>query len=355
MTMKTKSILTSLALLSTSALLAFFPFTMNSNEYSSSTPTDLADGMYAKMSTSKGDILIKLHYQECPMTVCNFVGLAEGTITNNAKPLGTPYYDSLSFHRVIADFMIQGGDPAGNGSGGPGYQFDDECTPSLKHDGPGVLSMANAGPGTNGSQFFITHLATPWLDGKHTVFGRVLTGQEVVNAIRQGDLITHVEIMRIGKDAKNFKSDDKAMKGYQEAAVAKQAEALKAQAAAFEGWVLKTYPGAKRTESGLWYLVKEEGNGALAKKGAKVAVHYSGMLDNGSVFDNSYQRGEPIEFTLGIGQVIPGWDEGIALMREGAKYTLIIPSNLGYGARGAGGVIPPNATLIFDTELMKVY
>jgi len=353
--MKTKSILTSLALLSTSALLAFFPFTMTSNEYSSNTPSDLADGLYAKMSTSKGDIVLKLHYQECPMTVCNFVGLAEGNITNNAKPLGTPFYDSLTFHRVIADFMIQGGDPAGNGSGGPGYQFDDECTPSLKHEGPGVLSMANAGPGTNGSQFFITHVATPWLDGKHTVFGRVLTGQEVVNAIQQGDVITHVEIMRIGKDAKNFKADDKAMKGYKEAAEAKAKEALAAAAAEFQNWVVSKYPNAKQTESGLWYVVNNPGTGKVAEKGHKVAVHYSGMLDNGSVFDNSYQRGEPIEFMLGVGQVIPGWDEGIALMKEGAKYTLIIPSNLGYGARGAGGVIPPNATLIFETELMKVY
>jgi peptidyl-prolyl cis-trans isomerase A (cyclophilin A) len=161
--------------------------------------------------------------------------------------------------------------------------------------------------------------------------------------------------MRIGKEAKNFKADDKAMKGYQEAAQAKVQEAMAAAAAEFQNWVVTKYPAAKQTESGLWYVVNNPGTGKMAEKGHKVAVHYSGMLDNGSVFDNSYQRGEPIEFQLGIGQVIPGWDEGIALMKEGAKYTLIIPSNLGYGARGAGGVIPPNATLIFETELMKVY
>ena len=165
----------------------------------------LADGLYASMETNKGTILLQLHYKETPLTVCNFVGLAEGKITNNAKPLGTPFYDGLKFHRVIDNFMIQGGDPAGNGSGGPGYQFDDEFVSTLKHVGPGVLSMANAGPGTNGSQFFITHVATPWLDGAHTVFGKVITGQDVVNAIKQDDVITSLKIIRKGKDAKAAK------------------------------------------------------------------------------------------------------------------------------------------------------
>ena len=345
--MKTKSILTSLALLSTSALLAFFPFTMTSNEYSSNTPSDLADGLYAKMSTSKGDIVLKLHYQECPMTVCNFVGLAEGTITNNAKPLGTPFYDGLKFHRVIDNFMIQGGDPAGNGSGGPGYQFDDEFVSTLKHVGPGVLSMANAGPGTNGSQFFITHVATPWLDGAHTVFGKVITGQDVVNAIRQDDVITSVKIIRKGKDAKAFEANDEAFKKLKAGAAARAEEA-------FESWVKTNYPTAQRTKSGLWYVVEQVGTGAQALAGKTVAVHYAGKLDNGQEFDNSFKRGQPIEFKLGAGQVIAGWDEGIALMSEGAKYKLIIPSHLGYGKHGVGGVIPPNATLIFDTELVSV-
>ena len=280
---------------------------------------DLADGLYAQMNTSKGTILLHLHYKETPLTVCNFVGLAEGKITNNAKPLGTPFYDGLKFHRVIDNFMIQGGDPAGNGSGGPGYQFDDEFVSTLKHLGPGVLSMANAGAGTNGSQFFITHVATPWLDGAHTVFGKVITGQDVVNAIKQDD-----------------------------------EEAVKAASAGFESWVKTNYPTAKQTKSGLWYVVEQAGTGAQAVAGKTVAVHYAGKLDNGQEFDNSFKRGQPIEFKLGAGQVIPGWDEGIALMSEGAKYKLIIPSNLGYGKRGAGGVIPPNATLIFDTELVSV-
>ena len=314
----------------------------------------LADGLYASMETNKGTILLQLHYKETPLTVCNFVGLAEGKITNNAKPLGTPFYDGLKFHRVIDNFMIQGGDPAGNGSGGPGYQFDDEFVSTLKHVGPGVLSMANAGPGTNGSQFFITHVATPWLDGAHTVFGKVITGQDVVNAIRQDDVITSVKIIRKGKDAKAFEANDEAFKKLKAGAAARAEEAIKAASAGFESWVKTNYPTAQRTKSGLWYVVEQAGTGAQAVAGKTVAVHYAGKLDNGQEFDNSFKRGQPIEFKLGAGQVIPGWDEGIALMSEGAKYKLIIPSHLGYGKRGAGGVIPPNATLIFDTELVSV-
>ena len=317
-------------------------------------PVVVSDGIYAEMNTTKGTILLELHYKETPMTVCNFVGLAEGKISNNAKPAGTPFYDGLAFHRVIANFMIQGGDPAGNGSGGPGYKFADEFVPSLKHTGPGILSMANAGPGTNGSQFFITHVQTGWLDGAHTVFGKVVTGQDIVNAIAQGDKINTLVIHRLGSDAKKFEADDKAFKAYQDANVAKQKEASKAAMAEFENWVRTTYPTAKQTPSGLWYVVEQEGTGAQATAGKQVSVHYAGKLQNGTEFDNSYKRGEPISFTLGVGQVIPGWDEGIALMKEGGKYKLIIPSELGYGKRGAGGVIPPNATLIFDTELVKV-
>jgi len=164
----------------------------------------MEEGMYAEIKTNKGVILLKLEYEKVPVTVANFVGLAEGKIENKAKSLGTPYYNGLKFHRVIANFMIQGGDPEGTGRGGPGYRFKDEIHRSLTHDGPGVLSMANAGPNTNGSQFFITHKDTPWLDGKHAVFGRVIKGLEVVNAIQNGDVMETVKIIRKGKAAKKF-------------------------------------------------------------------------------------------------------------------------------------------------------
>jgi peptidyl-prolyl cis-trans isomerase A (cyclophilin A) len=167
----------------------------------------LEKGMYAEMTTSKGVIFIKLEFEKTPLTVANFVGLAEGKIKNTAKADGVHYYDSLKFHRVIANFMIQGGDPAGNGTGGPGYKFKDEFVEDFKFTGPGILAMANAGPGTNGSQFFITHKETPWLNNRHTIFGFVQSGQDVVNAIQQDDYILNVKIIRKGKPAKKFKAD----------------------------------------------------------------------------------------------------------------------------------------------------
>ena len=164
----------------------------------------MENGIYAKIITDKGDILVSLEYKLTPVTVANFVGLSLGTLSNYSNRKNIKFYDSLTFHRVIPDFMIQGGCPNGNGMGGPGYNFKDEVHPSLKHDKPGILSMANAGPNTNGSQFFITHLPTPWLDGKHSVFGKVIEGQSTVDSISNGDEIKKVEIIRIGDDAEKF-------------------------------------------------------------------------------------------------------------------------------------------------------
>ncbi|MFI0426234.1 MAG: peptidylprolyl isomerase [Flavobacterium sp.] len=309
----------------------------------------MENGIYAKFNTAKGAILVKLTHDLTPGTVGNFVGLAEGQLENSARPMGKPYYDGLKFHRVIPDFMIQGGCPQGQGTGGPGYNFDDEFHPSLKHDKPGVLSMANAGPGTNGSQFFITHVPTNWLDGKHTVFGHVVEGQEVVDAVEGDDALESIEIIRIGDEAKNWNAIE-AFRTFEGSRAQRIAEQKKMAEEALE----KLAAGFQKTESGLRYQIIQKGNGKQAEKGKKVSVHYQGALENGQVFDSSYKRKQPIDFTLGIGQVIEGWDEGIALLQVGDKARFVIPSYLGYGSRGAGGVIPPDATLVFDVELMDV-
>ncbi|PBI84469.1 putative peptidyl-prolyl cis-trans isomerase [Flavobacterium sp. ACN2] len=309
----------------------------------------MENGIYAKFNTSKGSILVKLTHDLTPGTVGNFVALAEGIMENKVKPQGQKFYDGLTFHRVIADFMIQGGCPKGTGTGDPGYKFDDEFHPSLKHDRPGVLSMANSGPGSNGSQFFITHVATPWLDNKHTVFGNVVEGQDVVDAVAQGDNLESVEIIRVGEEAQKWNAIE-AFIGLKGARLKREA-ALKAES---EAKMEQLAAGFDRTESGLRYKMIQKGEGKRAEAGKTVSVHYEGSLENGKVFDSSYPRKKPIEFKLGIGQVIEGWDEGIALLQVGDKARFVIPSDLGYGPAGAGGVIPPNATLIFDVELMDV-
>jgi len=307
---------------------------------------DLADGLYAKMNTDKGTILLQLYYKQAPLTVTNFAGLALGKMDTDVKK-GEKFYNGLTFHRVIPDFMIQGGDPEGTGRGGPGYRFQDEFSPELKHDSPGILSMANAGPGTNGSQFFITHKATPWLDGKHTVFGKVVRGMAVVNAIQKGDKIKTVEILAIGDEAKGFRTDQAGFDAMITNRHAKDMEAFKEQ-------MHEKYPDAVETESGLMYVTVKEGTGPAVTAGATVQVHYTGLFTNGKKFDSSRDRGKPIEFVLGKGQVIKGWDIGIEGMKKGEARQLLIPYSLAYGEKGYPGAIPPKSTLIFDVELVGV-
>lgn len=320
------------------------------------TVTAPGDGLFAEIETTKGKITLELEYQKTPITVANFVSLAEGTNTfvTDPKLKGKPFYDLLKFHRVIKDFMIQGGDPLGNGSGNPGYRFKDEIVPELKHNAAGILSMANSGPATNGSQFFITHKATPHLDGKHTVFGHVTSGQDVVNAIEQNDVITKVTIFRKGALAKKFDaakvfSDYYSNKDAIEKAEAKKEAELRAVANA---GVLKEFANGKTTASGLKYIVLQEGTGLKPVATSNVKVHYTGKLVDGKVFDSSVQRGEPIDFNLN--QVIKGWTEGLQLMTEGSKYKFFIPYNLAYGDRAMGNVIPAKSDLIFEVELLKI-
>ncbi len=357
------------------SLVALF-FSCNSTPTATPPPAPLGDGMYAEIETNKGKIVLQLEYQKTPLTVANFVALAEGKqefVSPEYK--GKPFYDGLKWHRVIASFMIQGGDPKGDGSGGPGYKFPDEIT-DLKHDKPGILSMANAGKGTNGSQFFITHVPTPHLDGLHTVFGHVVEGMDVVNAIVQNDQIKTVKIIRIGAAAKKFDAP-KVFKDYYEKIAAEQKKAneaiakTKADKVAYFADIKKN---AKKTNSGLQYMIVKKGTGKKPVDGSQVFLGYSGFLDNGTayLFDSSdvtvakafgnyipqkdaANAYSPIPFTAGTKTgMIPGFIEGIEQMSLGDKAIIFIPGHLGYGERGnprAG--IGPNADLIFELEMTE--
>ena len=354
------------------------------------------EGIFATIATNKGDIVLELEYKKAPVTVANFIALAEGknTFVTEENLKEKPFFDGLKFHRVIKDFMIQGGDPSGNGSGGPGYAFKDEFT-DLKHDKPGILSMANSGPTTNGSQFFITHKATPWLDGKHTVFGHVTEGMSIVNAIAQNDVVTKITIVRKGALAQKFdapkvfadyfnnKSEDQkkqdlvnAENKAKQAAI--EAEAKKAYTekygpviAAKKAYFTATKATATTTPSGLTYKITEKGSGVKPTNGTQFYFHYAGYFEDGTLFDSSYEtvsksygkfdanraaqngyQAFPFEAGKKDG-MIPGFIEGLENMAFGDKAVVFIPSNLAYGERGAGSVIPPNTTLVFELEMLE--
>jgi len=319
----------------------------------------LGDGLFARITTARGDIIVRLEYQSAPLTVCNFIALAEGSM-NVAR--GRRYYDGLNFHRVISrangdaqDFMIQGGCPLGNGQGGPGYSFPDEIVPSLKHDKAGVLSMANAGPGTNGSQFFITIVPTPHLDGLHTVFGQVVQGQNVVNSIRQGDRIERITIIRNGQAANAFRADQDSFDRLRRQAEAEINSRAQIQRNADIVKINADYPNTTMTSSGIRYIIQRQGTGGKPASGRTVRVNYTGRLLSGEVFDSSALRGRPLEFQAGVGKVIPGWDETVMDMRVGEKRLVIIPPELAYGNQEVGtGLIPANSFLIFEMELVGI-
>ncbi|HZH86955.1 MAG TPA: peptidylprolyl isomerase [Brumimicrobium sp.] len=336
----------------------------------------LEKGLYAKISTTKGDVFLELYQDEAPLTVANFVGLAEGKLkVGDSIKYDKPYYNGVVFHRVIPNFMIQGGDPTGTGAGGPGYSFWDEADNGIAHD-KGVLSMANSGPNTNGSQFFITHLATPHLNGKHTVFGKVLEGQDVVDAIEQGDSILSIKIIKKGFKYKLFYNPSKVFKSeYQRLKLVKEAERLKAEKLKAQNKVrvieaeaktqeeYKTYfydlvkekaPGAVQTESGLVYVIHEEGEGEVAERGDKVSLHYLGEFVLGGKFDSSYDRNAPLDFEYLINGLIPGFNEGVGLSKKGTKIDLYIPYFLAYGKNGRGAQIPPYSDLLFKIDVLNV-
>ncbi len=336
----------------------------------------LENGLYAQFNTSKGIIICSLEFEKTPMTVANFVGLAEGKFEHPNKKFDKPFYDGLKFHRVIKDFMIQGGDPLGTGSGDPGYKFYDEITADLVHSGPGILSMANSGPNTNGSQFFITHKETPWLNGKHTVFGHVVQGQEIVDLIAQNDTILSLQILRFGDAAKKFNATKVFTEKYAAAKAADElinAEKIRLEAiAAIEykkielmsqdqyqkymfDQVLLKYPNAKQSATGLVYDIVNYGEGDKPVLGSKMGLHYKGTIrSDGKKFDSSYDRNSPLEFNYLVQKMIPGFEEGIGMLGKGGKATLIIPYFQAYGKEGRPGAIPPYADLVFEIEILQV-
>lgn len=365
------------------------------------------EGIFAEIYTNKGKIALQLEFQKTPITVANFITLAEGKnefVTNDRKE--KPYYDGLKFHRVIPNFMVQGGCPLGTGAGDPGYKFKDEFDASLKHDKPGIFSMANSGPATNGSQFFITHKDTPWLDNKHSIFGHVIEGQKVVDAIVQEDVIEKVIIVRKGKLAKNFnaekvfseymkmkpeldkiEAEENRIKAEASAKLETERKQKEAEAKAIADKEIKEKFGpllaaklaelaalkvkTTTTASGLQYSILQKGTGVKPAEGKDIYVHYAGYLEDGTLFDSSYeainkmygkfdqnranQNGyQPFPFKYGSkGGLIPGFLEGINNMNFNDKAIFFIPANLGYGERGAGNVIPPNSNIIFEVEILE--
>jgi peptidylprolyl isomerase len=310
----------------------------------------LPDGLYAEIKTERGTIVCSLEYEKVPMTVANFVGLAEGALKANGVT-GRKFYDGLTFHRVDKGFVVQGGDPRGDGSGGPGYQFPNETRADLKHDAPGVLAMANAGPDTNGSQFYITMEPAPWLDGGYNVFGHVIQGMEVVTAIKVGDHITSVRILRVGSAAGSFTVTQNAFDALVAKAHAAAGEKLKKDRESALSFIKKQWPRLITTKSGLMYEVVKKGTGGESpSQGATVSVNYKAMLLDGKVIDSTEARGAPA--TLRVDRVIKGWTEALLAMKRGESRRLVIPPELAYGPSGYGNVIPPNAFLVFEVELI---
>ena len=334
----------------------------------------LDEGIYAQMKTNKGNILMKFTEDKTPNTVANFISLAEGKnkfVSDNFK--NKKFYNGIIFHRVIKDFMIQAGDPTASGSGGPGYKFNDEIT-DLKHDGPGILSMANAGKNTNGSQFFITHKETPWLDGKHTVFGKVIEGLNVVDSIQQNDTIHDVKIIRIGSNAKNFNAPkifsnyftnlEKMNVEIEEKREIKRLDKIEK----FEN----LRQNVKKTPSGLSYIITKNGNGPKVSSTNKAKAHYAVYFENGNLLDTSMLEVAESLFLVNEqkkaagayspiicdispeAQMITGFKEGLRFLREGDEAFLFLPYQLAYGEKGVRGRIPEKSNLIFKVKIVEV-
>lgn len=361
--------------------------------------SELKDGLYAEIKTNKGDILLELYADKVPMTVANFVSLAEGTNTRLTDSLkGKNFYEGIIFHRVVNNFVIQGGGFTPSGRKAPGYVFGDEFPKNedgdllYKHKGFGVLSMANGGPKTNNSQFFITHRAIPHLDGKHSVFGKTTVNpnqlktiqtkfkdslkiskaidsvrMSVVNAITQGDTINTVEIIKIGSKANSFDASevfDRQLRRFSNTEKERKAEELKVEQARYSKYLedKKIFlnkmdePKSTKTDSGLRILALKKTKGKKVDVDKPLTVNFTLYVADGTRVQSTLDAGmKPFSFTLNDPQrpMIAGFKEGLLTMREGEKSRLFIPYYIGYG-ENAFGPFPKKADLMFEIEVLKV-
>lgn len=317
---------------------------------------DQLDGLYGVLITGDHEIFFELYYQKAPLTVTSFVGLATAKFEENIEKKGA-YFDGLTFHRVIPEFVIQGGDPTASGSGGPGYSFQDEFDESLKHDQVGTMSMANSGPGTNGSQFFITLAPTPHLDNKHSIFGKVLIGLEVLPLVKQDDIIDQIIILPKGEDAEAFVNNTswdafEALKTELKQMADEKNNQKKQEIIS----MLESDTTFTKTIEGIFYKIERPGKGRQIKNGDTASVHYElTVYNNSKIIDSSYSRDVPFDLKVGSGQVISGWEIILQQLKKGDKALVVIPPELGYGELGAGGgVIPPYAFLQFVMEIVDI-
>lgn len=309
---------------------------------------DLSNGVYAYIQTNRGRITVRLEYDKVPLTVANFVGLAEGSLDVTG---GKPFYDGLKFHRVIPDFVIQGGDPLGDGTGGPGYEFPDEFDSSLRHNAAGVVAMANYGPHTNGSQFYITHKATPWLDDKYSVFGKVVYGMDVVGKIQANDVIRNIKIVRIGDKANGFRVDQARWTALLEEAWASTRQLRQDDRAIMLAAILGRWPELEASSLGMYRYVVKEGSGQQARRGNLARINYKAMLSDGLIFESTEAHNTLLEMELGVGQVTLGLDRAVEGMKIGERRIVAVPPELAYGNIGSDGVVPPGAYIVYDISL----